>query len=193
LKRLVAKTKGLKIGDALDYETDFGPVISAKQRDNVLSYIEKGKKEGARLLCGGRIPSGAEYSKGFFIEPTIFTDVKSDMTIAREEIFGPVLSVIKFSTEEEAIKIANDTPYGLASCVWSKNLTKANNVAGQLRAGTVWINTYGGFYNEAPYGGYKQSGFGRELGLEGLLEYTQTKHVCIDQTPTGSPLVSHWF
>ncbi|HNV23630.1 MAG TPA: aldehyde dehydrogenase family protein, partial [Candidatus Omnitrophota bacterium] len=125
--------------------------------------------------------------------PTIFSDVTNSMRIAQEEIFGPVLCVMKFSTIEEAIKIANDSKFGLAACVWTKDDNKAQSVARQLQCGTVWINTYGGFYNEAPFGGYKRSGFGRELGVEGLLEYTQTKHICIDQTPGGKPLVSGWF
>ena len=115
------------------------------------------------------------------------------MRCAQEEIFGPVLCVMKFTNTEEAIKIANDSKYGLAACIWSKDKNKAEGVASKLKCGTVWINTYGGFYNEAPFGGYKQSGFGRELGLEGLLEYTQTKHVCTDNTKHGKPLVSSWF
>ena len=198
LEKLVEKTKSLKIGPAQDYATDFGPLVSKEHRDEVLLYIEKGQQEGATLLCGGNIPDvetndHASLGNGFYLEPTIFGDVTNDMAIAQEEIFGPVLSVIKFSTQEEAVRIANDTPYGLASCVWTKDLDKANAVAKQLRCGTVWINTYGGFYNEAPSGGYKRSGFGRELGRDGLLEYTQTKHVCIDQTPGGRPLVAGWF
>ena len=115
------------------------------------------------------------------------------MTIAREEVFGPVLAVIKFSDVDEAIKIANDSKYGLASCVWTKDSEKADLVSKKLQCGTVWVNTYGGFYNEASFGGYKQSGFGRELGPEGLLEYTQSKHICTDKTPGGRPLVASWF
>ena len=117
----------------------------------------------------------------------------NDMNVAREEIFGPVLCVIKFSGIEEAVRIANDSPYGLASCIWTKDLLKADRVAKRLQAGTVWINTYGGFYNTASFGGHKQSGFGRELGPEGLLEYMQSKHICTDQTPGGKPLVTDWF
>jgi acyl-CoA reductase-like NAD-dependent aldehyde dehydrogenase len=115
------------------------------------------------------------------------------MTIAQEEIFGPVLSVIRFKDVQEAIKIANDSPFGLASMVWTKDLKKAEAVAKQVQSGIVWINTYGGFYNEASFGGVKKSGSGRELGIEGLLEYTQSKHICTDMTPGGQPLVATWF
>ncbi|HPN88658.1 MAG TPA: aldehyde dehydrogenase family protein [Candidatus Omnitrophota bacterium] len=193
LESLVKKTKALKIGDASDYETDFGPLVSRAHRDYVLQWIEQGKKEGAKIICGGKTPEGNQNKNGFYVEPTIFSDVTNSMRIAQEEIFGPVLCVMKFSTIEEAIKIANDSKFGLAACVWTKDDNKAQSVARQLQCGTVWINTYGGFYNEAPFGGYKRSGFGRELGVEGLLEYTQTKHICIDQTPGGKPLVSGWF
>jgi len=193
LGKLIAKTKSLKIGNSSSYETDFGPVISLEARDRILKYIGIGKKEGAKLVCGGQIPKGQEFARGFYIEPTIFSNVKNSMTIAQEEIFGPVLSVIRFSSREEAVKIANDSKYGLAACVWTKDLKKANETAKQLRCGTVWINTYGGFYNEVPFGGFKQSGFGRELGKEGLLEYTQTKNICTDMTPSGRSLASSWF
>ena len=190
LKRLVEKTKSLKIGNALSYETDFGPLISQEHREKVLGFIEKGKKEGAKLVCGGK---RIEIGEGFYLEPAIFADVQNSMTIAQEEIFGPVLSVIRFSKLEEAIKIANDSKYGLAASVWTKDLDKANLMAKKLQCGTVWINTYGGFYNEASFGGYKQSGFARELGVEGLLEYTQSKHVCVDTTPGGKSLVASCF
>ncbi len=193
LEALVCRTKKLKIGPAKKYDTDFGPLVSETHRKNVLDFVEAGKQEGARLLCGGVIPHGPDLSNGFYIEPAIFADVDNTMTIAREEIFGPVLCVMRFSSEEEAVRLANDTRFGLAAMMWTKDGDKAKRVAGQLQCGTVWINTYGAFYNEAPYGGYKASGFGRELGLEGLLEYTQTKHICRDTTPGGRPLVSSWF
>ncbi|MDP2940349.1 MAG: aldehyde dehydrogenase family protein [Candidatus Omnitrophota bacterium] len=193
LKCLIEKTKRLKIGNSLDYTTDFGPLISREHRQNVLKFIETGVKEKASLVCGGKIPSAEQFKKGFYLEPTIFANVENSMTIAQEEIFGPVLSVIKFTSVEEAIKIANDTKYGLAAMVWTKDLNKANMVAKKLQVGTVWINTYGGFYNEAPFGGYKQSGIGRELGKEGLWEYTQLKHINLDLTEGGKSLVTTWF
>lgn len=189
---LVEKTKKLKIGDALSHDTDFGPLISKEQKQSILDYIEIGKKE-AKLLCGGGIPKNKGLENGFYLEPAIFTAVENNMRIAQEEIFGPVLSIIKFSRQDEAIQIANDTRFGLAAMVWTKDLNRANQVASGLRTGTVWINTFGGFYNEAPFGGYKESGIGRELGKEGLLEYTQTKHVNIDLNPTGRSLVTSWF
>lgn len=189
--QLVARAKNLKIGPADSFETEFGPLVSLAHRDQVLKYIEKGKQEGAKLVCGGGIPD--VNPQGAYLEPTIFTHVKNTMSIAREEIFGPVLCVLPFSSTEEAIQIANDTPYGLAAMIWSKDLEKANQVARRLRCGTVWINTYGAFSNEVPFGGYKQSGFGRELGRQGLWEYTQLKNITVDQTPGGKSLVTSWF
>ncbi|HQP91899.1 MAG TPA: aldehyde dehydrogenase family protein, partial [Candidatus Omnitrophota bacterium] len=189
LDMLIEKTKKLKVGDPADPATDIGPLISARQKKTVLDYINIGKKE-ALLVAGGQAVTGV---KGYFVEPTIFADVKNSSRIAREEIFGPVLCVIKVKDEAEALKVANDTNYGLAAMIWTKDLNKASVLARQLRAGTIWINTFGGFYNEAPFGGYKQSGFGRELGKEGLLDLTQVKHVNIDLTPGGKPLVASWF
>ncbi|MCC6758158.1 MAG: aldehyde dehydrogenase family protein [Candidatus Omnitrophica bacterium] len=193
LELLIEKTKNLKIGPANSYETDFGPLVSRAQRDKVLAAVNAAVAEGAAVLCGGSVPSGAELKSGFYFEPTILGKVNNQMKVAREEIFGPVLVVLKFREEDEAVLVANDSSYGLASCVWTKDLEKANRVAKRLQCGTVWINTYGGFYNEASFGGYKKSGFGRELGREGLFEYTQSKHVCIDRTPGGKSLVTSWF
>ena len=190
VESLVAKTKKLKIGVPEDPATDIGPLICAKQKKRVLDYIAIGKKE-AKLAVGGGTPSGQ--SKGYYVEPTIFVDVRNDMRIAREEIFGPVLTIIKVKDAQEAVRVANDTPYGLAAMLWTKDLALAMVLAKKLRVGTVWVNTFGGFYNEAPFGGYKQSGLGRELGKEGLCEYTETKHVNIDLTPGGKTLVASWF
>jgi aldehyde dehydrogenase (NAD+) len=176
LDRLQAQTARLQQGDPLDPKTRLGPQVSEAQMTRVLSYIDKGKAEGARLVCGGsRLPG-----KGYFVRPTIFDDVAGHMTIAREEIFGPVLSVIRFRDIEEVVRSANDTPYGLAAAVWTRDIKKAHRVARALQAGTVWINTYGLFDSAVPFGGYKMSGFGRELGQHGLREYTQTKSVWVD-------------
>jgi betaine-aldehyde dehydrogenase len=193
LAKLVDKASNLKIGPADQYDTDFGPLISARHRESIINFIKQGQDEGAKVLCGGKIPKAYQEHEGFYFEPTILGHVTNDMSVAQQEAFGPVLCVIKFSGVDEAIRLANDSCYGLASCVWTKDLRRAHSVAKQLQCGTVWVNTYGGFYNEAPFGGCKQSGFGRELGLEGLLEYTQTKHVCIDMTPGGKALVTNWF
>jgi aldehyde dehydrogenase (NAD+) len=165
---------GLKLGDPLDPTTRLGPLISDTQRKRVEGYIAQGKQEGARVVIGGGRP--AAFNKGYYVEPTIFADVRSQMTIAQEEIFGPVLSVLPYDTEEEAIQIANDTVYGLAGGVWSGDLDRAMRVARRMRTGQVDVN--GGKYNPlAPFGGYKQSGIGRELGMFGLEEYFQIKSI----------------
>jgi acyl-CoA reductase-like NAD-dependent aldehyde dehydrogenase len=193
MKKMIEKTQRLSIVDAMSYATSFGPLISKEQRDFVSKAIKDAVKEGAKIVCGGNIPKSDQLKNGFYFEPTILVDVTHAMNVVQEEIFGPVLSVMKFKEEVQAFEMANDSKYGLAACVWTKDLDKANRVSKKLQCGTVWVNTYGGFYNEASFGGYKQSGFGRELGTEGLLEYMQSKHICIDQTPGGRPLVSSWF
>jgi acyl-CoA reductase-like NAD-dependent aldehyde dehydrogenase len=164
----------LKVGDPLDPATRLGPLISATQRDRVEGYIAKGKQEGARVVLGGGRPAG--FDKGYYVEPTIFADVQSKMTIAQEEIFGPVLSVLPYDTEDDAVRIANDTIYGLAGGVWSADPDRAMRVARRMRTGQVDVN--GGKYNPlAPFGGYKHSGIGRELGMFGLEEYFQIKSI----------------
>jgi len=169
-----ASVNGLKIGDPLDAGTRLGPLISFAQRERVEGYIAKGKSEGAKLIAGGGRP--AAFSKGYFVEPTVFADVKSKMTIAQEEIFGPVLSILPYDSEAEAVEIANDSIYGLAGGVWSGEPERAMKVARKMRTGQVDVN--GGRYNPlAPFGGYKQSGIGRELGAFGLEEYLQVKSI----------------
>ena len=184
VRRLVEMAEKAKVGNGLDPQNDLGPLISDAQLDRVLNYVNKGVREGAKLLCGGRRLTEGEYSRGWFMRPTVFDGVANDMTIAQEEIFGPVVSVIGFKDEEEAVRIGNDTMYGLASAVWTQDLSKAVRVARKIRAGTVWVNTYSDLYSEMPFGGYKQSGFGRELGPEGILEYLQDKHVNLDTKST---------
>ncbi len=164
-----------KPGDPFDPETRLGPLVSASQRERVRGYIKRGVDEGAKLLCGGaEAPEGLE--KGYYVVPTVFSEVTNDMTIAQEEIFGPVLSIIPYDTEEEAIRIANDTIYGLAGGVWAGDKERAQEVARQLRTGQVEVNG-GGFNPMAPFGGYKQSGIGRELGHYGLEEYLEVKAI----------------
>jgi aldehyde dehydrogenase (NAD+) len=151
--RLVSKTKRLRLGDPGDPATDIGPLISKRQQDRVLGYIENGKQEGAKVLVGGGVPREPACASGFFVEPTIFDGVESKMTIAQEEIFGPVLSVLQFETEEQAIALANETIYGLGAGVWSKDSERAMRVAARLRAGTVWINEWHLISERAPFGG----------------------------------------
>ncbi len=178
LAKIVDRAKKTTVGDPLDKNTRMGPVISRGQLDKVLSYIESGKQEGARVVAGGDRPAGL--TKGYFVNPTVFADVKNSMKIAREEIFGPVLSVISFKDFGDVVAQANDTVYGLAAAVWTKDVKKAHKTARAVKAGTVWVNTYNLYDVALPFGGYKQSGFGRELGRDALDQYTQTKSVWVD-------------
>ena len=193
IEGLVAKTEKIKLGNGLDPETTMGPLISREQREQVLRYISSGVKEGAHLVTGGDVPEGEAFERGFFLEPTIFDKVDNGMEIAQEEIFGPVLSVLSFSTVDEAIALANATRYGLAANIWTKDLYQAQHIAQQVRAGTIWINTYASFFNEVPFGGYKESGLGRELGKAGLLEYAELKSVTMDLSPNQKSLITKWY
>jgi acyl-CoA reductase-like NAD-dependent aldehyde dehydrogenase len=180
VERLIERARTITVGDPLDPATDLGPVISAEARDRILRYIDSGLAEGATLAYGGGVPAGPGFERGFWVEPTIFTDVRNDMTIGREEIFGPVLSVIRAESTDQAIRIANDTEYGLSAGVWSSDNQRALDVAGQLESGTVWINDWHMVNAAYPFGGYKQSGLGRELGPHALDEYTEEKFVHLD-------------
>jgi len=184
VEALAAKTKTIKLGAPLDRETKMGPVVSKEQYDRVRQYQEIGKKE-AKLVAGG--DRAVSFAKGYYIEPTIFADVDNATRIAREEVFGPVAAVIPFDGEKEAIRIANDTPYGLAAAVWSRDIFRALRVVKAVRAGIVWVNHMQPTYVEAPWGGYKQSGFGRELGPWGIEEYLETKqvHINLNEQPIG--------
>jgi betaine-aldehyde dehydrogenase len=189
LEAIVEKTKKIKIGNGLDKEVRMGPLISEAHMKEVLKFIEIGIAEGAKAACGGNRIMKPGYEKGFFVEPTIFTDTKPNMRIVQEEIFGPVLVLQKFSGEDEAVTLANNTIYGLAAAVFSSDIAKATRVIRKVKAGITWINTYGPVYNEAPWGGYKHSGLGRELGTYGLDDYTEVKQININTavSPTG------WF
>jgi len=182
--RMVEKSKRIRLGAPLDRETKMGPLVSKEQYERVRQYQEIGKQE-AKLAAGGGRAAG--HAKGYYVEPTIFADVDNSARIAREEIFGPVAAVIPFSSEAEAISIANDTPYGLAAAVWSRDIFRAFRIVKALRAGIVWVNHMQPTYVEAPWGGYKQSGFGRELGPWGIEEYLETKQVYINlnEQPIG--------
>jgi acyl-CoA reductase-like NAD-dependent aldehyde dehydrogenase len=179
VEKLVERTKKTVPGDPLDPKCRYGPQVSEEQMSRILRYVGIGKEEGARLLAGGARAKVGD-GNGWYVEPTVFDGVRNDMTIAREEIFGPVLSVLTFREADEAVRLGNDTMYGLAAAVWTKDVKKAHRVARQLRAGTVWINTVNAFDNASPFGGYKMSGFGRELGEAALDLYTQTKSVWVD-------------
>jgi acyl-CoA reductase-like NAD-dependent aldehyde dehydrogenase len=179
IDKLAARVRKMVPGDPMDPRTRFGALSSKKQMETVLRYIEAGKAEGATLVAGGaRTDIGT--GKGYFVQPTVFSGVQPGMTISREEIFGPVLAAIEFAGVDEAIARANDTPYGLAAGVWTRDIKKAHYVARKLQAGTVWINTYNVYDTAAPFGGYKQSGFGREMSAHALEHYTQVKSVWVD-------------
>jgi betaine-aldehyde dehydrogenase len=167
----------IKLGEAFDESTECGPLISEEHRAKVERYVEIGKQEGAVLILGGERPKQPELQDGFFYLPTIFTNCRNEMRIVQEEVFGPVLTIEKFSTEEEAVSRANSTIYGLSGAVWTSDQNRAQRVASALRMGTVWINDFNIYFAQAPWGGYKQSGIGRELGKPGLEEYTEIKHI----------------
>jgi betaine-aldehyde dehydrogenase len=183
LPKLAEATGKIVVGNGLADATEMGPIITRQHMDRVLGYIETGKSEGAELLCGGKRLIDGDLGKGNFVAPTIFTSTRTDMRIVREEIFGPVLSVQLFDSEEDAVRLANDTDYGLAGGVFTTDGAKGLRVLKQLRAGITWLNCYHPTFNEAPWGGYKQSGWGRELGTWGLDEYLETKQININLAP----------
>lgn len=187
--KMAERAKKIRVGPGLEEDTEMGPLVSEPQLKRVLEYIEVGKKEGAKLVTGGERLKGDKYGNGFYVSPTIFSNVKPSMRIVQEEIFGPVVVVQKFKSEEEAVELANDSDYGLAGAVFTKDITRAHKVVKQLKAGITWVNAYHNTYTECPWGGYKQSGWGRELGTFGLEAYTEVKQVNInlDPIPVG------WF
>jgi aldehyde dehydrogenase (NAD+) len=180
MERLVATASALRVGDATDFDTQVGPLISRRQYENVLAAIDRARQEGATVLCGGGRPENVG-AKGYFIQPTVLADVAPDSTIATEEVFGPVLAVQRWSDPADVIRRANRSIYGLAGGIWSRDTRGAIEMARQLRTGTVWINDWHLLNPLAPFGGYRQSGSGRELGAYGLREYTEVKHIHVDQ------------
>ena len=186
---LADRADRIRVGDPLDPATETGALVSAQQRAKVESYIESALAEGAKLRAGGNRPEGPEYERGFFLRPTVFSDCTREMTIVREEVFGPVVTVERFAEEADAIALANDTEYGLAGAVWTSDASRAQRVAGALRHGTVWINDYHPYLPQAEWGGFGRSGIGRELGPSGLAEYQESKHVY----QNIDPVPQHWF
>ena len=179
LEELAARAKKLRVGNPLDPASQMGSQISSRQMDRILDYIESGKQQGARLMAGGERDMDGEKSKGWYVKPTVFADVRPEMKIAREEIFGPVVSAIRFEDPEEAVQIANGTVYGLAAAVWTRDIKLAHRMAAEIKAGSVWINTYNAFDSASSFGGYKQSGYGRDLGAYALEQYTNVKSVWV--------------
>jgi aldehyde dehydrogenase (NAD+) len=180
IERLTARAERIVLGDPLDRKTEMGTTANEPQLQKILDFIRIAKEEGARLVAGGQRPTEKALKAGLFVRPTIFADVENRMTIAQEEVFGPVLSIIPFDTEDEAVAIAKDTRYGLAAGIWTQNISRAFRMAREMRAGTVWVNTYRVSACQAPFGGVKESGFGRERGQQALAAFTTCKNVMID-------------
>jgi betaine-aldehyde dehydrogenase len=189
VEQLVLKAKNIRLGNGMDSSTQMGPVISKEQLHKIERYIQIGIQEGATLILGGKRPAQPELQEGFFIEPTIFTGCHSEMQIVQKEVFGPLLTIETFESEDEAIYLANDSIYGLAGAVWTSDMNQAERVVSRLRMGTTWINDFHPYFPQAPWGGYKQSGIGRELGLAGLEEYTEVKHIYMNTKPASI----NWF
>ena len=185
VEQLSEKVANIRIGDPTDFETQMGPVVSKPSYNRILNYIKGAREEGARVAHGGKHPAGAEYANGYFIEPTVLADVRQSMTVAQEEIFGPVVCVIPFDTEEEAVAIANDIPYGLGCSIWTRDVARAHRVAGEVEAGIVWINDHHRLHPGIPWGGFKDSGYGREGSFDFIHEYTAPKYVCVRVEPQG--------
>ena len=185
VEQLSAKVADIRLGDPTEFETQMGPVVSGPAYDRILNYVKVARDEGATVAHGGKHPEGAQFANGYFIEPTILAHVRPNMTVAQEEIFGPVVCVIPFDTEEEAVAIANDIPYGLGCSIWTRDVARAHRVASEVEAGIVWINDHHRLHPGIPWGGFKDSGYGREGSFDFIHEYTAPKYVCVRVEPQG--------
>lgn len=186
LERFIALARSIRLGDPLDPQTEMGPLTSALHRDRVLSFVETARQEGGRLLTGGKSPEGAAFADGYYVEPTII-EAKPTDRIAQEEVFGPFVTVLRFSSDEEAVAIANGTDYGLGSGLWTNNLQRAHKIAGQINAGMCWINCYKRVNPGSPFGGVGQSGYGREMGFSAIQDYTEAHSVWVNVDATIPP------
>jgi (Z)-2-((N-methylformamido)methylene)-5-hydroxybutyrolactone dehydrogenase len=184
VERLLERTKRIKLGDPSSLASEMGPMATTDQLRKVQGFVDSAISDGAELVYGGNRPDAPELRQGWFFTPTIFDGVCNDMYLAQEEVFGPVLGVLTFHEEEELIALANQTRYGLAAGIWTNDIKRAHRVARDLKAGTVWINTYRAISYASPFGGYKQSGYGREMGLEAIREFTQVRSVWVDLADT---------
>jgi acyl-CoA reductase-like NAD-dependent aldehyde dehydrogenase len=191
--QFVEKAVKIKLGQGLDFETQMGPLVSKSRQEKLVDFVEKARKDSAKILCGGKIPENPALSKGFFFEPTVIAEVDENSSIYQEEVFGPVVCISKFSGFQDAVSKANNSDFALACSIWTKDHKVAQEFADSINAGIFWVNTYGMFYNEVPFGGFKQSGFGKELGKEGFLEYTRLKTIIVDNTKDSKPLVNYWY
>ena len=180
VERFTARARALRVGDPLDPRTQVGPLVSAAHRERVLGHIRAGCDAGARLVAGGDAPSESALARGHYVRPTVFVDVRPEMTIAREEIFGPVVSIMAFDTAEDAVRLANDTRFGLTAGVWTRDVKLAHRMARAIRAGTIWVNMFNVVTSEAPFGGFKESGWGRENGPHAIDAFTEVKHVYVN-------------
>jgi len=190
VERIAARAKTIKLGNPMDPTTGMGPCATREQLEKVSSYVDRGRADGAQVVCGGQRPADDSLTAGYFYRPTVLTGVANHMEIARDEIFGPVLTVIPFDSEDEATEIANDTRFGLGAGVWTSDIKRAHRMAHAIRAGNVWVNCYRMLTYNIPFGGYKMSGLGRENGIDAVREYTETKAVWIDlSTESRDPFV----
>ncbi len=180
VERFTARARSLRVGDPLDPRTQVGPLVSAAHRDRVMAHIRQGREAGARLMTGGGAPQDPALARGHYVDPTVFVDVRPEMTIAREEIFGPVVSIMPFDTPEDAVRLANDTRFGLTAGVWTRDVKLAHRMARAIRAGTIWVNMFNVVTSEAPFGGFKESGWGRENGPHAIDAFTEVKHVYVN-------------